>query len=266
MESSGQDKVLYKVWIDISGASDDSNLYNSVPAEELPLDLMLPSSADYQNLAYNFSVLLSHVLVKKLPYFATTFHDVFIQHLPNEQSEKMAQKYEKIPLGVISENDNEKIPIPAHKVHKVSFGGDMLTWKRAETTIECCQKSTTLLKQLKGLHPICDDWHAKKCLLEAEDEDSRKTALQQVTLEIVLSFVDLEPHNSGNIPGDLHMEHLNRLCKVAVANLEANITPAALKRVGKCLGILHKLTCSFDHDLGVSDIFELIHFLVQRRI
>ena len=41
---------------------------------------------------------------------------------------------------------------------------------------------------------------------------------------------------------------------MAVANLGANKTPPALKRAGKCLGILHKLTCSFDYDLGVSDI------------
>ena len=200
----------------MSGVSDDPNSYCSVPAEELPLDLILPSSADYQSLAYNFSVLVSRVLVKKLPYFNTTFHDVFIQHLPNEHSEEMAQKSEtvckvyfictnlsaymfQIPLGVILENENEidgminimdeihkyipqiafeavdgvtKKPIPAHKVHKVLFGGDMLTRKRAETAIECRQNSTTLLKQLKGVHPVCEDWHAKKCLLEVYDHSS----------------------------------------------------------------------------------------------
>ena len=59
-----------------------------------------------------------------------------------------------------------KKPIPAHKVHKVLFGGDMLTRKRAETAIECRQNSTTLLKQLKVVHPVCEDWHAMKCLLE----------------------------------------------------------------------------------------------------
>ena len=58
-----------------------------------------------------------------------------------------------------------------------------------------------------------------------------------------------------NIAADLHFEHLNRMCKVAVENLCSNKTPAALKRVGRCVGVLSKLAETFDKELGISDIF-----------
>ena len=48
-----------------------------------------------------------------------------------------------------------------------------------------------------------------------------------------------------NIPMDLHMEHLNRSCKSAIANLKANIVPSAIVRIGKCLGPLTNLCDAF---------------------
>lgn len=48
-----------------------------------------------------------------------------------------------------------------------------------------------------------------------------------------------------NIPMDLHMEHLNRTCKTAIANLKANVTPKAVVRIGKCIGPLVGLINSF---------------------
>ncbi len=56
-----------------------------------------------------------------------------------------------------------------------------------------------------------------------------------------------------NIPADLHMEHLNKVCKMAVNDLGANKTPAALKRASKCLGILVNVLATFDKEFGVSD-------------
>lgn len=58
-----------------------------------------------------------------------------------------------------------------------------------------------------------------------------------------------------NIPGDLYLEHLNRLCKSAVSDLGANKTPAAFERAGKCLGVLDKLSTEFDKSLGVSEVY-----------
>ena len=41
-----------------------------------------------------------------------------------------------------------------------------------------------------------------------------------------------------NISADLHMEHLNRVCKDAVAHLGANKTPGAIVRIGKVVGTI----------------------------
>ena len=53
--------------------------------------------------------------------------------------------------------------VPADQLHCLLFGGDQLTRKRVETTIELC---STPIHALKGTQPVCEDWHAKKCLLE----------------------------------------------------------------------------------------------------
>ena len=52
-----------------------------------------------------------------------------------------------------------------------------------------------------------------------------------------------------NIPCDLYMEHLNRICKHAVQALGSNKTPAALERVGKCVGVLDALLDEYDKEL-----------------
>ena len=53
-------------------------------------------------------------------------------------------------------------------------------------------------------------------------------------------FVNTHGHGrkGRNIPCDLHMEHINRLCKDAVYGLQANKTASAIVRVGKSLGPL----------------------------
>ena len=62
-----------------------------------------------------------------------------------------------------------------------------------------------------------------------------------------------------NIPMDLHMEHLNRSCKTAVANLGANATPKAIVRIGRCIGPLTDLCTAFDHCTGVAALSGLVH-------
>ena len=49
-----------------------------------------------------------------------------------------------------------------------------------------------------------------------------------------------------NIPGDLHMEHLNRECKGALSGLGSNITDKSVKRVGKCIGKTVEVLQGFD--------------------
>ena len=47
--------------------------------------------------------------------------------------------------------------------------------------------------------------------------------------------VNVHGQPGKNISCDLHMEHLNRECKTSIAGLGANITDAAIQRVGKSL-------------------------------
>jgi len=61
-------------------------------------------------------------------------------------------------------------------------------------------------------------------------------------------FINVHVIVGRNIPCDLYMEHLNRICKGAVYGLQANKTPAAIMRVGKSLGALNGVLEQFDED------------------
>lgn len=56
--------------------------------------------------------------------------------------------------------------VPADQVHTILFGGDQLTRRRVETAIELRKNSSSPVSALKGIQPVCEDWLAKKCLLE----------------------------------------------------------------------------------------------------
>ncbi|MGJ8945920.1 hypothetical protein AB9K17_23815, partial [Salmonella enterica subsp. enterica serovar Kentucky] len=60
------------------------------------------------------------------------------------------------------------------------------------------------------------------------------------------------PHK--NIAADLHMEHLNRLCKEAIKGLGANKTPSAIKRTGDAIGPLHAVLENFDNSVLCSNL------------
>ena len=54
-----------------------------------------------------------------------------------------------------------------------------------------------------------------------------------------------------NVSTDLHMEHLNRVCKDAVAHLGANKT-GAIVRIGKVVDVISNTLSNFDKVTGVS--------------
>ena len=54
-----------------------------------------------------------------------------------------------------------------------------------------------------------------------------------------------------NIPFDLHLEHLNRLCKDSINNLGANKNSKAVVRCSKALGTLYSTLTQFDIDNSV---------------
>ena len=59
-------------------------------------------------------------------------------------------------------------------------------------------------------------------------------------------FINTHGKPGCNVPCDLHMEHLNHVCKTAIASLSANLTPRAVVRVGRCIGSLMKICQQFD--------------------
>ena len=74
------------------------------------------------------------------------------------------------------------------------------------------------------------------------------TLSQRQSFQLIWSrFVNVHGIPGKNIPADLFMEHLNRLCKTAVENLGANKTEKAIQRVGKVIGVLEKVITNYDN-------------------
>ena len=59
-------------------------------------------------------------------------------------------------------------------------------------------------------------------------------------------FINVHGKPGCNIPNDLHLEHLNRLCKTAIKGLGANKTESCITRVGKALGTIAPILENFD--------------------
>ena len=82
-----------------------------------------------------------------------------------------------------------------------------------------------------------------------------------------------------NISADLHMEHLNRICKQSISGLGANITDNSIKRVGYCIGRLQATLQQYDEDNDVKvesshhtvrstkgDLHKMLHQLRQSAV
>ena len=67
-----------------------------------------------------------------------------------------------------------------------------------------------------------------------------------------LRFINTHGKKGKNISMDLHMEHLNRLCKTAINGLGSNkAAKKAITRVGKTVGVLDGLLENFDRENSV---------------
>lgn len=64
-------------------------------------------------------------------------------------------------------------------------------------------------------------------------------------------FVNTHGTPGRNIPLDLHLEHLNRLCKNSIQSLGPNRKNEAIVRCGRVLGTLHNVLNSFDEDNSI---------------
>ena len=53
---------------------------------------------------------------------------------------------------------------------------------------------------------------------------------------------------------DMHMEHLNKVCKEAISGLGVNKTPKAIIRIGKCLGVLTSVVQNYVEQASVNEV------------
>ena len=63
-------------------------------------------------------------------------------------------------------NSSEVRSLKEITFHRLLFGGDQLTAKRARAGIRIRNNSTNSADRLKGLLPVAEDWHAKVVFLE----------------------------------------------------------------------------------------------------
>ena len=61
---------------------------------------------------------------------------------------------------------NEVRPLREIAFHRVLFGGDQLTAKRARGGVRIRKNSTNSADHLEGLLPVSEDWHTKVVFLE----------------------------------------------------------------------------------------------------
>ena len=66
---------------------------------------------------------------------------------------------------------------------------------------------------------------------------------QQLIWSQTVNYVGLPGHN---VPCDMHLEHMNRLCKEMIKGLGANKTEESIIRIGKCQGPVKTILENFD--------------------
>ena len=66
-------------------------------------------------------------------------------------------------------------------------------------------------------------------------------------------FVNTSGLPGKNIPADLHLEHLNRLCKESIRNLGANKTPRAIVRIGKSSQCIMEIQRNLSREVHASE-------------
>ena len=67
-------------------------------------------------------------------------------------------------------------------------------------------------------------------------------------------FVNTHGMQGRNIAADLHLEHLNRVCKESIRGVGPNKTETVITRVGKALGTLSHILEQFDNENHVSTV------------
>lgn len=61
--------------------------------------------------------------------------------------------------------EDEEVEVDLAEFHYTLMGGDQLTAARARGSKRVRSNSENPKERLEGLLPVCEDWHAKQCLL-----------------------------------------------------------------------------------------------------
>uniref|UniRef100_A0A1X7TR30 DUF6589 domain-containing protein n=1 Tax=Amphimedon queenslandica TaxID=400682 RepID=A0A1X7TR30_AMPQE len=164
----------------IYGLSDDIPNLRNTNLLSIPVNEVLPSSADDQILKHNFTVLISRILVQHLQFFADNYNDVVDRHIKHIYYKEMSGKSDVVPLGIelyneanhddmlaILERLDDYTPKCDDQVQSILLGGDQMSCAMARRVIADRKNSRTDSQCLKGIIPVVEDWHSKLCFLTA---------------------------------------------------------------------------------------------------
>ena len=86
----------------------------------------------------------------------------------DEMVDILATLHQYVPLHEVQVETDEDGDEPAtvEILHKVLFGGDLLTAIRAKGAQRIRQNSEHPVGRLEGFIPVAEDWHAKVVLME----------------------------------------------------------------------------------------------------
>ena len=167
------------------------------------------------------------------------------QHLLLAVSRSIVDKHVNIKAVNVTSNDN----IKAYASEAVSLGlfheefHDSIREGDGERVLRCWKFLLLLFKATQHKNYSLE---ALRLLLQFEFLLPQRQAQQLLHSR----FVNTRGLLGHNVSCDLHMEHLNRLCKAAVGGLGANKVETAIVRVGKCIQTVSEVLDRFDRVLG----------------
>lgn len=94
MRSDSQTKSLHYVQAYAVKDRIDFSPFSNKPATEISAFDVLPSQDDYTSLKAHFSILISRLIVKYIPFFTDDFKGLPVEHIPHRYAKEMSQKSE----------------------------------------------------------------------------------------------------------------------------------------------------------------------------
>lgn len=104
---------------------------------QIPLGIMLKSESNYEDMVD---------IMTELHQYVPTTTSVTSTTVPGDDEDSQVEMVEDL-------------------FHTILFGGDQMTAARARGSQRIRKNSERGRDRLEGLKPVCEDWHAKLCLL-----------------------------------------------------------------------------------------------------